>query len=69
MSENVKKHNRQKIFIFFLVLIILTILVFFVKNILIDMIKLQVDNDYDGMEAFIRKQGVFGHRAHWKAAA
>lgn len=60
MSENVKKHNRQKIFIFFLVLIILTILVFFVKNILIDMIKLQVDNDYDGMEAFIRKQGVFG---------
>ena len=60
MSENVKKHNRQKIFIFFVVLIILTILVFFVKNILIDMIKLQVDNDYDGMEAFIRKQGVFG---------
>ena len=55
-----KKISKQKLFIAVLAVITLTILFFFLKNIIIEIIKLEIQNKPEEVKALLADQGVFG---------
>lgn len=55
-----KKLNKQRLFILVMTLITLTILFFFLKNIIVEIIKFQIDNNPDGIKELLADKGLFG---------
>lgn len=55
-----KKFNKQRLFTLIIAVITLTILFFFLKNIIIEIIKLQIQNNQTGIKALLEDQGLFG---------
>ena len=55
-----KKINKHKIFIFIITLITLFLLFMFFKNIIYEMIKLQINNDLNGVKSLLKDKGWLG---------
>ena len=55
-----KKLSKQKLFIALLAIVTLTILFLFMKNIIIEIIKLEIQNKPEEVKALLADQGVFG---------
>ena len=56
-----KKVNKHKIFIFIVTVITLAILVFFIKDILLKAITLQLNNDQQGFADYMSNLGILGY--------
>lgn len=56
-----KKINKHKLFIFIITIITLVLLFFFLKNIIVEIIKLQIKNDTNGIKELLSDKGWFGY--------
>lgn len=56
-----KKINKQKLFIMGIAILTLVLLVLFLKNTIIEIIKLEIHGDHDGVKNVLDGQGIFGY--------
>lgn len=55
-----KKINKHKIFIFIILILSLFLLFMFFKEFFFEIIKYQINKDFDGMKAFVEDKGIIG---------
>ena len=56
-----KKINKHKLLIFIITIFTLVLLFFFLKNIIFEIIKLELNNDHEGIKQLLSDQGWFGY--------
>lgn len=56
-----KKINKNKLLIFIITILTLVLLFFFLKNIIFEIIKLEINNDHAGIKQLLADQGLFGY--------
>lgn len=55
-----KKINKHKLFIFIILIVCLFLLFMFFKKFFFEIIKYQINNDFDGMKSFVEDKGIIG---------